>query len=161
MHTYSSLSIRSSSYNPSFRGSSFAISASTKPTTLLSIDTAPAPPATARGAPSIHFSHLPPSSPTPSASAPHTPTQAALGLPSTSGPTTEDKLSSLGLKPRFPRYSKPDPAHNPDPSSPALDNASILTLASTTADRRPGSVYPASRWEGWDEGEEEEGASVR
>ncbi|KZO92227.1 hypothetical protein CALVIDRAFT_541256 [Calocera viscosa TUFC12733] len=164
-HTYSSLSVRSGSTghpsSQSVRGSSFAISASTKPTTLLSVDSGARAPITA---PSIHFSHLPPSSPTPSGnlSVPTTPTQSP---PDAAG--QGDKLLHQLQKSRAPRYSQPNPARNPDPAEPAQDNASILTLASTTGGGRRGagsSFYPAyasSRLEGED-GEGEDGsASMR
>lgn len=65
---------------------------------------------------SIQFSALPP-----------TPTHGgSLSFSSTSGSTSNRVVGQA------PYYSNPHPRNNPHPSSPALDNASMVTLASST-----------------------------
>lgn len=46
----------------------------------------------------------------------------------------------------YPRHSAPDPRNNPRASSPPPDNASILTLASSTGGRAPSVYTAASRY---------------
>lgn len=46
----------------------------------------------------------------------------------------------------YPRYSAPDPSNNPRASSPPPDNASMLTLASSTGGRAPSVYTAASRY---------------
>ncbi|ORX39853.1 hypothetical protein BD324DRAFT_648473 [Kockovaella imperatae] len=99
-------------------------SASTKPTTILSIDAEPPP---------AHIATVPPA-PT---SAP-SPTPAPVAGPSSplrrvEGPTSplDDVPPSLDYV-QAPRHSHPHPRDNPHPSSPPDPNASTLTLASST-----------------------------
>ncbi|KAF9246939.1 hypothetical protein BU15DRAFT_69791 [Melanogaster broomeanus] len=136
-----SLSHSSSSYlsqSRTFR----SIAASTKPTTVLSIDLAPAgighiaqvpvtpvsqirttPYASCSGA-SITFSALP-SSLQPSSRPPSSMTHGNLG---SSGP---GPLGSNVHGLQAPLHTAHHPRNNPRPSSPPLDNASVVTLASS------------------------------
>ncbi|KII95376.1 hypothetical protein PLICRDRAFT_25881 [Plicaturopsis crispa FD-325 SS-3] len=141
-----------------------SMAASTKPTTLLSIDLTPngvahiaqAPTTPGTQAPrfpahvrnsstgtsagllgsgaSITFSALPPS---PQSSRPSSPRNA--GSVNSSNPSPQAQVTSV----QAPLHTSHHPRNNPRPSSPPLDNASVLTLASSAfAMPRAGAVTP-------------------
>jgi hypothetical protein len=85
-------------------------SGSTKPTTVLSFDSGP------------HIAHI--------AQVPISPLRSSNLSPVSPYPITPTPITP-GLI-RAPRHSLPHPRDNPNPSSPPLDNASTLTLASST-----------------------------
>lgn len=100
----------------------------------------------------ITFSKLPPATPSSISSA-----------QLSGGPDSPGRLSSYNIHPdagrtdgegaentegifHYPRHSAPDPRNNPGAHSPPPDNASMLTLASSTGGRAPSVYTAASRY---------------
>ena len=123
-----------------FRSAMTGQSHSTKPTTLFSVETTDATnrialPTTSaaryaqrQSADSAAAMSRQDSTNTPPASIHFSP------LPSsTSGPISSEAPKANGVPSQYPRHTQPDLRRNPAPHSPALDNASMLTLASSTA----------------------------
>ncbi|KAH7344944.1 hypothetical protein B0J17DRAFT_624208 [Rhizoctonia solani] len=155
-------------------------SASTKPTTLLSVDIGgggqmahiaqahtPIPTVVAPSPTSAQFARFP------STRSAHQPTSSAASVtfsnvaypssPLTTSPyfLTGDDAGDEDVTAQAPTHSHPHPRNNPRPSSPPLDNASMLTLASSNfnvsrpieADAVSASVRAIRRRGSWESGE--------
>jgi hypothetical protein len=154
--------------------------ASTKPTTLLSVDIGlggqlahiaqahtPIPTVVAPSPTSAQFGRFPSTR-----SAHHQPTSSAASVtfsnvypssPLSTSPyfLAEDDVVDEDVTTQAPSHSLPHPRNNPRPSSPPLDNASTLTLASSTfnmsrpveADAISASVRAIRRRGSWESGE--------
>ena len=133
-----------------------SMTASTKPTTLLSIDL--------NGGGMAHIAQVPPSPAQfhrftpqgrPSSLSSTGVLNSAVSFSAVPNPPTSSRPSSLRVNPndlspgnntvapvQAPLHTTPHPRNNPRPSSPPLDNASVLTLASSAfgLPNRPGMV---------------------
>lgn len=149
-----------SSESPSRMGRSGASSASTKPTTLMSIDMRPRAAHIAQ-APQDNEPHpgIPASGPSSDqVSFPSSPAQSStrgmshVGTPPDSGPHRRSlMLAEHSVPPpathvqrtQAPKHSQPHPRDNPRPSSPPRANASMVTLASSTFATQPATPTPS------------------
>ncbi|KAF8520125.1 hypothetical protein JB92DRAFT_3111976 [Gautieria morchelliformis] len=126
-----------------------SVTASTKPTTLISIDLgtngmahiAQAPP-TPITSPSTH-SALPRLSTTSSNGVSNSASITFSALPSTSPASRSETHSPDHRAVQAPLHTSHHPRYNPRPSSPPQDNASVLTLASSAF------AFPGGRMGGW------------
>jgi hypothetical protein len=107
-----------------------------------------------RSSASITFSKLPPATPSSMSSAqmgsaPGSPGYAhsyiGLGSSIQQGGSEDADATGQGIY-HYPRHSINDPRYNPRASSPPPDNASMLTLASSTGGRAPSVYTAASRY---------------
>lgn len=129
---------------------------STKPTTLMSLDTREQPPTSMAHIAQFRHGDQPPTSSSPTSSAYPRITSGGSGSAVQFAASPQAQRNGIGLpisnEPadnnpyvNVPAISRPHPSNNPNPSAMPPDNASVLTLASSTAAHSIGGGAASSR----------------